>query len=265
MIGRIFPKNVNFLNLYKVNNVLKKLLNEPLVHFLVLGGLLFLFYFYTADVEETENSIVISQNRIEQLTKDSEEKLLSILTEEEKQKLVDQEIYETILYKEALKIGLDKNDADMRSHLAKKMEFVLYDTEELPTPSDEVLEKFMIDNPKDYRQEAKITFTQSLMNPSTEKFEKEYTLSEFEASNIFGRSFSEELFKLEEDEKPEKIESDYGIHEVYITSKMIPKLQVFEKVKEQVKEDYLNAQRAEKNKVIYEAIKSEYSINIEKK
>lgn len=245
--------------------MLKRLVYEPLVHFLILGGLLFVLYFFVQGAEESENSIVISQERIAQLTEASEKKLLSILTKEEKVKLVDKEIYERVLYEEALKIGLDKNDPDMRSHLAKKMEFVLYDTEELSVPSDEVLKKFMIDNPKDYRKEAKVSFTQTFMGSSAESFDESYTLNAFEASNIFGRAFAEELFKLEADKKAETLESDYGIHEVVITSKPTSELEAFAKIKEQVQEDYLSQQRVEKNKVIYEAIKLEYNINVEEK
>ncbi|HIP51559.1 MAG TPA: hypothetical protein EYG94_05650 [Campylobacterales bacterium] len=245
--------------------MLKRLLHEPLLHFLALGALLFLFYFVSTPSSESENSIVISKERIEQLISDSEKKLLTILTEEEKQKLIEQEIYETVLYKEALKTGLDISDVDLKRHLVDKMAFVLYDTYELPNPSDEVLKKFMLENADDYREEATISFTQSMMGGEVGTFEKEYTLSEFEVANVFGRSFSEVIFKLEADKKDHELESDYGVHEIHIKSKPIPKLKAFEMVKEKLKDDYLAVEREEKNKVIYEALKSQYSIKLEEK
>lgn len=245
--------------------MLKKLLHEPLLHFLALGALLFFFYSFTASNNNTEKSIVISKERIEELTLAAEKKLLSILTVEEKQKIIDQEIYEIILYREALKIGLDKNDVEMKKHIVNKMAFVLYDTYELPNPSDEVLKNFMLENSDDYREEKKISFTQNMMNPTMKTFEKEYTLSVFEASNLFGLSFSEMLFKLKVDGKIHKLESDYGLHEVKVIAKPIPKLKAFEEIKEKLSTDYLNIQREQKNKVIYEALKSEYSITQEVK
>jgi len=251
--------------LLKGITVLKRLLHEPLLHFLALGALLFLFYFVSAPSNEAENSIVISKERIEQLISDSEEKLLTILSEEEKQKLIDQEIYETVLYKEALKTGLDISDVDLKRHLVDKMAFVLYDTYELPTPSDAVLKKFMLENADDYREEKKIQFTQSMMGAEVGTFEKEYTLSEFEAANVFGRSFSEVIFKLEVDGKEHKLESDYGVHEINIIAKPVPKLKAFEMLKEKLRDDYLAVQREAKNKVIYEALKSQYSIKVEEK
>ena len=245
--------------------MLKRLLHEPLLHFLLLGGLLFLFYSFSAPSQERENSIVISKERVEQLVSDSEKKLLSILTKEEKQKLIDQEIYETVLYKEALKTGLNISDVDLKRHLVDKMAFVLYDTYELPNPSDEVLEKFMLKNSDDYREEEKIHFTHNTMGSDIGDFEKEYTLTLFETSTVFGRLFSEVVFKLEVDGKVHKLESDYGVHEVKIIEKSVPKLKVFDSIKEKLKEDYLNEQREQKNKAIYEALKLQYSISLEEK
>lgn len=245
--------------------MLKKILHEPLLHFLLLGGLLFLFYYSSASVEESENSIVISTERIEQLTSDLEKKLLSILTTEEKQKMVDQEVYETILHKEALKIGLSINDVDLKKHLVDKMAFILYDTYEFPTPSDKTLQKFMLKNSDDYREEGKIHFTQNMMGSTIGDFEKEYTLTVFETANVFGRFFSEVIFKLEVDGKDHKLESDYGVHEIKIIAKPIAKLKTFESIKEKLTSDYLSVKKEEKNKAIYEVLKSQYSISIEKK
>jgi len=245
--------------------LLKKLLYEPLLHFLVLGGLLFLFYSFSQHNEDVENRIVISKERIEQLTSNWEKKFFRAPTTKEKQEMIDKEIYQTVLYKEALKIGLEKNDADIKRHLVTKMEFVTYDTYELPTPSDEVLKKFMLEHPEKYREEEKISFTQNMMGSDTTHFETSYTLTAFEADNIFGRSFSEVLFSLKIDGEVHKIESEYGVHEVLVKDKLIGKLKAFNVVKEKLQNDYLSAQRERQNKTIYKALKSQYSIIIEEK
>lgn len=245
--------------------MLKRLLHEPLLHFLSLGGLFFIFYFFSAPKQEAKNSVVISKERIEQLVSDSEKKLLSILTEDEKQKLIEQEIYESVLYKEALKIGLDISDIDLKRHLVDKMAFVLYDTYELPNPSIDMLKKYMLENVDDYREEVKIHFRQNNMDSSIGDFQKEYMLTLFETSTVFGRLFSEVVFKLEADGKVHKLESDYGVHEVEIIAKPVGKIKAFDMLKEKLKEDYLNDQREQKNKAIYEVLKAEYNINIEEK
>lgn len=245
--------------------MLKKLLHEPLVHFLVLGGLFFLFYSFSQNAQENENSIVISQERVAQLTSAWEKKFVRIPTKIEKQKIIDEEIYQLVLYREALKIGLDKNDLDIRKHLVEKMAFVTYDTNEHLVPSDEVLKKFMAENPKKYREEEKVSFTQSFTGVDTAHFKKEYTLTKFEASNIFGEPFTEALFKLKADGKIYKLESTYGVHEVLVTAKPKAEPKTFSLVKEELQNDYLSAQREVQNRALYEKLKSQYKINIEEK
>jgi hypothetical protein len=231
----------------------------------VLGALLFFFYSFSQHSEEMENSIVISKKKIEQLTSNWEEKFFSIPTTKEKQEMIDKEIYQAVLYKEALKIGLDKNDSDIKKHLVKKMEFVIYDMQEFSPPSDKVLKKFMLEYPEKYRKEEKIHFTQSMMGSNTMHFDKEYTLTAFEAGNIFGRSFSEVLFNLKSDGKVHKIESTYGVHEVRVIDKSVPKLKDFDIVKEKLQSDYLSLERERKNRATFETLKSQYSISIEEK
>ena len=118
-------------------------------------------------------------------------------------------------------------------------------------------------HPKKYAEEGKIHFTQNMTNTDTEEFEKEYTLTKFEVSNIFGRTFAEALFNLKVDGKVHKLESEYGVHDVEIKSKSIAKLKAFDAIKEKLKEDYLNVQREQKNKMMYEKLKAQYAISIE--
>ena len=245
--------------------MLKKLLYEPLVHFLILGALLFFFYAFSENNELKENSIVISKQRIEQLTTAWEKKFFRIPTKAERRKIIENEIYQTVLYQEAMKIGLDKNDNEIKRRLAQKMEFIVYDTYKLPAPSEDMLKKFMLTHPKKYREEERLHFTQSMSGSNTMNFEKEYILTKFEASNIFGRAFSETLFDMKIDKKVHKIESDYGVHDIYIINKSIAKEKSFDTIKEKLKDDYLSVEREERNKVIYKNLKSQYAISIEEK
>jgi len=243
--------------------VIKKLLREPLFHFLILGGLLFFFYSLSKQSDDSENSIVISKERIAQLTSNWEKKFFRTPTKEEKQKMIENEVYTNVFANEALKIGLDKNDNEIKIRLAQKMEFITYDTYELSEPNKNELKKFMLIHPEKYTEEGKIHFTQNMTNTDTAEFEKEYTLTKFEVSNIFGRTFAEALFNLKADGEVHKLESEYGVHEVEIKSKSTVKLKAFDAIKEKLKEDYLNVQREQRNKAIYKKLKSQYTISVE--
>ena len=50
-----------------------------------------------------------------------------------------------------------------------------------------------------------------------------------------------------------------------VTDKSIAEPKAFESVKEKLQNDYLSVQRKQKNKAIYEALKSQYTISIEEK
>jgi len=230
----------------------------------VLGGLLFISYSFFKWYEDTQNHIVISKERIVQLTSQKEKELLRLLSKEEKEEIIEKEIYEEVLYKEALKRGLNNNNVDIKGDLVKKMELVIYNTYELPVPSDEALKAFMLENRKNYLKEERIHFIQSMIGRNVKHFKKEYDLTTFEVNNIFGRSFAEVLFGLETDEKVHKVESTYGVHEVQVIEKVIGEVKDFNVVKEKLLDDYLRKQREQKNRAIYESLKSQYRISIEK-
>ena len=91
--------------------MIKKYLQEPLLHFLVLGGLIFLFYAYVNDGFTEENKkIVISQAKQDQLTYIWQKKHMRKPTKIELQELMEGEIYAQIMSREAVKLGLDKED-----------------------------------------------------------------------------------------------------------------------------------------------------------
>jgi hypothetical protein len=244
---------------------LKKLLHEPLVHFLLLGALIFIVFDLTNSESEDENSIVISKKRVEQLTSEWEKKNLSVATQKVKKEIIDKEIYRNVLYKEAIKVGLDRSDNTIKDHLAKKMEAVVFDTNEFAPPGNDELKNFMQKNIQKYLNEQNITFQQNMIGSETSHFEKEYTVTKFEAGNIFGRTFAKALFDLKEDGKVHKLESDYGVHEIKIIKKPTPTPKTFDEIKEKLKDDYLRWKQEEKNRETYEELKSQYDIIIKEK
>lgn len=89
---------------------MKKLLNEPLLHFLVIGALLFGFYSYLNPADETlaDNVIVISAGDINRLTASWAQRWDRPPTEDELKGLIDAYVREEVYYREALALGLDK-------------------------------------------------------------------------------------------------------------------------------------------------------------
>src|SRR5262245_44664328 len=80
--------------------------------------------------------------------------------------LVEQEIDEEILYREAVALGLDRDDLVIRKRLAVKMEFLSDDLAELANPTDEQLQAFLLRHPDKFNVEPRTTFAQVYLNRS---------------------------------------------------------------------------------------------------
>ena len=88
-----------------------RLLHEPLLHFLLLGGVLFAAYsLFAADDAEATDRIVVTQGRIEHLATTFARTWQRSPSPRELQGLVEDYVREEVFYREALAIGLDRDD-----------------------------------------------------------------------------------------------------------------------------------------------------------
>lgn len=111
------------------NNTFSALLKEPLLHFLLIGAGLFFLFSQLNSEEYTNNTqkIIIDKPRLTLLSDNFIKENNQIPTNKEKQTLLDNEIKEEILYREALAMGLDKNDMVIRHRLAQKIKYIFED------------------------------------------------------------------------------------------------------------------------------------------
>ncbi len=110
-------------------SIVSRIAREPLVHFLLIGGVLFGFYGATADPEATspDNRIVMTAGDIERLETLWQKRWQRPPTEAEVAGLINEQVREEVLYREALALGLDRDDAAIRRLLRQKYEFVTQD------------------------------------------------------------------------------------------------------------------------------------------
>ena len=115
-----------------------KILREPLLHFLLLGTVLFLVYFWMnpSDGLSADNQIHVSQNDVDRFVKIFQKQWNRKPTQQEMDGLVRAHLKEEILYREALALGLEKDDTIVRRRLAQKMEFLITDVT-VPTEVDD--------------------------------------------------------------------------------------------------------------------------------
>jgi len=142
--------------------LLSRLVREPLVHFLIAGAVIFSIYHKLnsgPSEHEAATQIVLSKDEIFQLTK----AMLAEGTYPTKQQLndlIEQRVSEEILFREALALGLHKNDDAVRRRVADKMEFLIGDMTGLKEPGTSELKAIFDRNPDRFAIPPRVSFRQ---------------------------------------------------------------------------------------------------------
>jgi hypothetical protein len=277
---------------------MKKWLKEPLVHFLVIGALIFVVFSVVNNEESTldGNKIVVSAGDIQRLSNNWSKKWNRSPTAQELQGLVDSYIKEEVYYREALALGLDQDDTVLRRRLMQKMEFLSNDLADLSNPDETALNEYFLENKDKYELPARISFTHiyfSLDKHGNRIFDDaekvltgirassppisrapdrgdsfmlqyDFTLeTPFEVARLFGQGFAEQIFQTETDNWQGPIESGYGLHLLRINEKVDARMPELAAVIDKVRTDYMFEQRQRTNKAIYERFKERYEIVVE--
>ncbi len=134
---------------------------EPLLHFLLIGAALFVFYHWlnpSAATSDTSRKIELTNDDIQQLEISWIAQWQRPPTPEERRNLVEDKVRQEILYREGLALGLDKDDTIVKRRLAQKMEFLADDVSALRDPSLDELRKWYAKNGSQFSLPSRITF-----------------------------------------------------------------------------------------------------------
>ena len=145
--------------------LLKRLLREPLVHFLLLGGLLFLFFQWRGSGGPTSSRIVITPGLVEHLASGFGRTWQRPPTDAELKGLIDDYVKEEIATREAVGMGLDRDDTIIRRRLRQKLEFLVEDAASSAPPTDAELEAWLDKHPQSFRAEPQLAFRQVYVSP----------------------------------------------------------------------------------------------------
>jgi hypothetical protein len=250
-----------------------KLFKEPLVHFLLLGAVLFTVHAWLNRDRLTEDNarpVRITAQEIEWLKQIWTRQWQRPPTDDELKGLVAEYLKEELLSREARALQLDQNDTIVRRRLAQKMEFLLQDTTRIVEPTETELRRIYEAHPERFQTSALVSFThiyfnrdqrgesaaadasqalQELSKPGApasapelgDRFLLEYDVvgqDEQAVANLFGREFAQTVFTLEPGQWQGPVESGYGLHLVRVAERQGPRLRAFDEVRQQVLEDW---------------------------
>ena len=275
-----------------------KLLREPLVHFMFIGAAIYLLYAVFAEPvpEADDKTIVVTAGEVEWMQTAWQKRWNRPPTAEEFDGLIQQYIRETVLYREALTMGLNKHDQVIRRRLAQKLEFLAKDLVALIPPTDEELHTYFDAHQERYQEPALYTFTQVFIDPDkrgdttledaevikTTLIAKgdaiddpgvlgdDFMLQNYypekdqvEIQKLFGSGFTESLLELSPGQWYGPVLSGYGVHLVYISSINEPPAPVFADVRERVVQDWTTDKGEELNEKFYASLRDQYTVVIE--
>lgn len=134
---------------------LRRLVREPLIHFAVLGGLL--FGAHHAFARKPQSSIEVTRQVTAALRADHERRTGSPPTTAEERGLVDRWIDDEVRVREAQALGLDRGDVIVRRRLEQKIDFLLEGETEEREPGDDELRAYRDAHAADFTRATRIT------------------------------------------------------------------------------------------------------------
>jgi len=270
----------------------RELLREPLVHFLLIGAALFLvFGLARQGTGSASNRIVVSASEVEQLSAQFTRTWMRPPTDDELAGLVREYVRDEVYYREALAMGLDRDDPIIRRRLRQKLEFILEDLTAEQVPGDAVLAEFMRGHPDRFRIEPKISFEQVYLNPDRHPdpvVDADKMLARLQAgaspetvgdptmlqnrydqattrdiARSFGDEFAVQVAALQPGEWVGPIYSGLGAHLVKVTRREAERTPRLDEVRDQVEREWMAQRRQELKDLTYHRLLENYEVVIE--
>ena len=276
---------------------MKRFLREPLLHFVLLGVLVFAFdaFLRGRAGRMPAGKIVVSEGRIENLAALFAKTWRRPPNAQELRGLVDDYVLEEALYREGVALGVDRDDSIIRRRVRQKMEFFVGDVVEVAEPTEAELEGWLAENARSYARPSRFTFRQVYLNPDRRGdalwTDAQRMLSELRSAggamnlpelgdgsllryahadagagrvaSSFGQLFADQLAELPIGEWSGPIESAFGLHLVFLDAKIERRLPALAEVREAVERDWRFARREEASKSFHEKVLARYRVEIE--
>lgn len=139
---------------------LRRLIREPLLHFLLIGLALFLSFGRGASPEAEDKRILVTQAQVELLARQFETTWHRLPTDQELAHLVETYVHDEILYREGRSLGLDRDDPIIKRRVRQKLELMAEEIAGGEAPSDVELAAYLQANPATFTRPALVTFEQ---------------------------------------------------------------------------------------------------------
>jgi len=268
-----------------------RLVRDPLVHFLLIGAGLFALLTWLSD-DSNPQEIRVTEETVRAA-------LLARLpannarpSDAELEAMIDSLIRDEVYYREALALGLDVDDDQVRTRLIEKMRYLSEDLAD-PQPADEdELRSFFDAAPLRFAIPEAVTFDHVYFSPSQRGDDVEaqaaaalqqlrqgadpttlgdstplgarFTDAATERLTVlFGDAMTEAVFDLPVDVWSGPFESDFGLHLVRVGNRREARRRSYEEARADVLEAFAQARREQRNEAAWQSMRERYEIIVE--
>jgi parvulin-like peptidyl-prolyl isomerase len=269
---------------------------EPLVLFLALGLLVFAAERAERSAKEGRR-VHLAAAEVTRLVRAFEGQAGRPPDEVELEMLVAERVREEVLYREALRLGLDQGDVIVRRRLAQKMGFVLADRREVAEPTVAEVRGFFAANADRYTEPARISFQHVFLSSERRgaaaaveearvalaalrsraqgedggwrrmgdpfMLPREYGGRALpEIAELFGAGFAEQLVAAPLDRWSGPVASPYGTHLVRVVARFAEAQPELDEVRDRVLEDLREARREQADEAMLEQLLRRYRVTV---
>ncbi len=275
---------------------MRRILKEPLIHFLLGGALLFvLFAWKNRGTHQQPDEIIVSPGQVKVLVSGWARTWQRPPTPDEVEHIIDEYIREEVYYREARKLGLEHDDTIIRRRLRQKMEFLAEDFYQESDPGNEELQRFLDAHSDEFREPAVLTFRHIYFSPDRRGdsasddarralaklnseadstavetmgdpffLERQFeSSSETDIARVLGSDFVPKLLALIPGEWSGPLRSGFGYHLVQVTDRIDGRVPALEEIRESVLQEWQFAEREKYAEEFYQQLRAQYSVTVE--
>lgn len=274
---------------------LRKMMREPLVHFLLLGALILATSGIVARYRnDAARRIVIDKNLVVHFITLYQAQMGTIPSKSQLDGMIEDYIREEVEFREAKRMGLDKGDEIVRRRLASKYDFLQRDLVTVPDPSADELQRYYAAHQKDFLQPASVTFTHIYFSPDHggdaaarsraeqvlvklqsgrdtrapgmgDPFPLQADYAEVQRLDLlqqFGDSpIVDRVFAAPINRWTGPVRSGYGWHLVCVSHREEPNVPPLKEIHDKVKSAYIDDMKEKANQKKFEALEKQYAID----
>ena len=270
--------------------MIRKLLREPVLHFLLIGIALFAAYRLVAPHDKDGSRIVVSQAVVDALAREHQARWQRPPGEQELAGLVEAYVRDEILYREGVALGLERDDPVIKRRVRQKLEVVAEEQQPRDAPNDADLAAYLAQHADRFARPGTISFEQILLLATATAAEVtaarvsatrganpaklgQSSMLPPRAENVpldlaardFGAGFAADIAKLPPNEWAGPVRSSFGQHVVRVTARTPSVLPPLDSVRAAVAREWENERRVASLSDNYRKLRSQYEVVIEAK